>query len=91
MRRIKQASGIDFKFQDLRRTAASLMAGIGIERLVVSKILNHVERLITAVYNRHSYDREKQAALLKWDKRLAESVTGQPVGKVIGFPARRNW
>ena len=91
MRRIKQASGIDFKFQDLRRTAASLMTGIGIERLVVSKILNHVERSIRAVYDRHSYDRERQSAMFKWDRRLAESVTSQPVGKVIGFPAPRNW
>jgi len=67
------------------------MTGIGIERLVVSKILNHVERSITAVYDRHSYNRERESAMFKWDKRLAESVTSQPVGKVIGFPARRNW
>ncbi|MGO9268322.1 MAG: tyrosine-type recombinase/integrase [Candidatus Binataceae bacterium] len=88
MRRIKQATGIDFKFHDLRRTAASLMTGIGIERLVVSKILNHVERSITAVYDRHSYDNEKRAALLKWDRRLAEIVTGESTGDLIEFPAQ---
>ncbi|MGO9264366.1 MAG: tyrosine-type recombinase/integrase [Candidatus Binataceae bacterium] len=86
LRRIKKISGIEFKFHDLRRTAASLMTGIGIERLVVSKILNHVERSITAVYDRHSYDNEKRAALLKWDIRLGEIVTGQGAGKVIEFP-----
>jgi hypothetical protein len=57
-------------------------------RLVVSKILNHVERSITAVYDRHSYDREKQAALLKWDRWLAEIVSSQPAGNVIEFPTR---
>ena len=40
-----------------------MMTGIGVERLIVSKILNHVERGITAVYDRHSYENEKRAAL----------------------------
>ena len=62
LRRIKKTSAIEFKFHDLRRTAASHMTGIGISRLVVSKILNHVERGITAVYDRHSYDSEKRSA-----------------------------
>ena len=72
MRRIKKASGVNFKFHDLRRTAASHMTAIGVERLVVSKILNHAEQGVTSVYDRHSYDGEKLAALLKWDQRLAE-------------------
>ncbi|MGD0076670.1 MAG: tyrosine-type recombinase/integrase [Candidatus Binataceae bacterium] len=61
---------VDFQLHDLRRTAASHMTGIGIPRLVVSKILNHVESGITAVYDRHSYDAEKCAALLKWARHL---------------------
>ncbi|MGO9681342.1 MAG: tyrosine-type recombinase/integrase [Beijerinckiaceae bacterium] len=86
MRRIKDASAVDFHFHDLRRTAASLMTGIGIPRLVVSKILNHIEGGITAVYDRHSYDAEKRAALLKWERHLVAIATGNkaPV-KVIAF------
>ena len=60
--RIVQASGVKFRGHDLRRTAASLMVGAGVPRLVVSKILNHVETGVTAVYDRHSYDLEKRAA-----------------------------
>jgi len=56
--RIVQRSGVDFRGHDLRRTAASLMVGVGVPRLVVSKILNHVETGVTAVYDRHSYDIE---------------------------------
>jgi integrase len=56
----------DFRGHDLRRTAASLMASGGVPRLVVSKILNHVERGVTAVYDRHSYDQEKRLALDQW-------------------------
>src|SRR6185369_16554576 len=41
MRRIRQRTGTEFRFHDLRRTAASHMTGIGISRLVVAKILNH--------------------------------------------------
>jgi integrase len=77
MRRIKRVSGIDFKFHDLRRTTASHMTGIGVPRLVVSKILNHVERGITAVYDRHSYDAEKRRALLKWETWLNELLFGR--------------
>jgi hypothetical protein len=62
--RIVRASGVDFRGQDLRRTAASLMVGAGVPRLVVSKILNRVETGVTAVYDRHGYDLEKRAALL---------------------------
>lgn len=39
---------------------------MGIPRLVVSKILNHVESGVTAIYDRHSYDAEKREALAKW-------------------------
>lgn len=59
---------------DLRRTAASHMTSIGISRLVVSTILNHAEPGITAVYDRHSYDREKRAALSAWSARLEEII-----------------
>jgi integrase len=72
MRRIRQRTGIEFRFHDLRRTAASHMTGIGVSRLVVGKILNHAERDITAVYDRHSYDADKRDALLRWDQRVQE-------------------
>ena len=56
----------DFRGHDLRRTAASYMASGGVPRLVIGKILNHAERDVTAVYDRHSYDQEKREALEKW-------------------------
>jgi integrase len=62
---------------DLRRTAASHMTSIGISRLVVSKILNHAEPGVTAVYDRHSYDAEKRAALTAWSARLEEIIGGK--------------
>jgi integrase len=56
---------------DLRRTADSHVTSMGINRLTVSKILNHAESGITAVYDRHSYDSEKREALNTWGRRLS--------------------
>ena len=75
--RVRKASGVDFVPHDLRRTAASSMTSMGISRLVVSKILNHVERGVTAVYDRHSYDAEKRAALVRWGSRLESLLAGE--------------
>ena len=72
--RIVQEAEVEFVPHDLRRTAASFMTSMGISRLVVSKLLNHVESGITAVYDRHSYDAEKREALELWGARLEEIV-----------------
>lgn len=60
----------DVRPHDFRRTAASLMAGAGVPRLVIAKVLNHVEAGVTAVYDRHGYDSEKRGALEIWDRIL---------------------
>jgi integrase len=78
-----EALGFTFVPHDLRRTAASHMTGMGIPRLVVSKILNHTERGITAVYDRHSYDGEKRQALESWGRKLQAIVEGTETTKVI--------
>jgi integrase len=65
-----------FTPHDLRRTVASHMASLGVPRLVISKVLNHVEGDITAVYDRHSYDWEKRQALKKWANKLRKLRRG---------------
>ena len=87
LERIQKATNIDFVGHDFRRTAASMMTGMGIPRLTVKKILNHVERDITAVYDRHSYDAEKQEALKAWAKRLMKIVSEAPVAQKAGVPS----
>lgn len=74
VRNNREAIGIPYWVpHDLRRTAASMMTSIGVSRLTVSKILNHVERGVTATYDRHSYDNEKRMALEAWSRKL-ESI-----------------
>lgn len=76
LRRLSKESGTsDWRWHDLRRTAASGMAKAGVAPHVVEKILNHVSGIISgvaAVYNRHGYDAEKRDALEAWGERLAE-------------------
>jgi len=77
--RIRTHSGVDFVPHDLRRTVASRMTGdLGINRLVVSKILNHAEPGVTATYDRHSYDKEKRLALDAWAMRLQDIINNKP-------------
>jgi hypothetical protein len=62
------------------------MTSMGISRLVVSKILNHAEPGVTAVYDRHSYDAEKRAALDAWGSRIEEIIGSRQVSsKVIAL------
>jgi integrase len=75
--RLRARSNVpDLRLHDFRRTAASLMTGMGISRLTVKKILNHAERDVTAIYDRHSYDPEKRSALEAWGRRLEAIVSG---------------
>lgn len=80
LQRVRQSAGLkDFRLHDLRRTTASNLTSLGIPRLVVSKLLNHAEGGVTSIYDRHSYDAEKRAALLRWEERLTELVAGENI------------
>jgi len=70
---------------DLRRTMATSVAGIGFTGELIGKVLNHVDRSVTAIYNQHHYDREKQQALEAWERKLLAIVTGEKVGNVVEF------
>ena len=75
--RVRKLSEVDgFVLHDLRRTAATFMTRAKIPRLIVAKILNHVDGGVTAVYDRNSYDEEKREALEVWEIKL-KKIIGQ--------------
>jgi integrase len=68
-------------FHDLRRTAATGMARLGIPVRVTEAILNHTSGTaagIVSVYQRHDYADEKRAALDAWARLVADLVDGTP-------------
>ena len=68
-------SGVEnWKFHDLRRTVATNLTKLGIDRLILQKIINHSERGVTQIYDRYSYMDEKREALQKWADRLDDIV-----------------
>ena len=74
---------------DLRRTAATSMAELGIAPHVIEAVLNHVsghKAGVAGIYNRASYENEKRAALTLWADRLLEIVEGK-VRKVMPLRA----
>jgi integrase len=86
--RLNQLSGVTgWRLHDLRRTAASAMAGLGHPPHVVAAVLNHAPASthgITAVYVRHRYGDEKRAALGAWAREL-ERVLGRGEAKVVAL------
>ena len=71
---------------DLRRTAATMMAKLGVARFTLSRILNHADQSVTGIYDRHEYLAEKRQALDTWGQFL-ENLTRPPSEKVT--PLRR--
>jgi integrase len=66
---------------DLRRTAASGMARLGIQLPVIEKILNHTSgsfRGVTGIYQRHSFADEMREALERWTREVSRIIAGRP-------------
>ncbi len=68
----------DWHLHDLRRTVATGMRSLGIDRLTVSKVLNHAEGGVTRIYDRYAADPEKRQALEAWAQHVEAVVEGKP-------------
>ena len=79
-----------FTPHDLRRTCASGLAELSIDRLIVGKVLGHADQSITGVYDRYGYWPEKKRALDAWGARLTEIISGEPAAdNVVRLAAGR--
>jgi integrase len=81
----KQAGISNAQLHDLRRTGATAMTSerVGVQRFIVSCVLNHASdkgdaAAVTAVYDRNAYLPEKRRALEAWGALLVEVVEGKP-------------
>jgi integrase len=85
-RALRQSTGIaDWSWHDLRRTAATGMARLGCPREHVEAALNHISARggLVGIYQRHSFDGEAAAALLRWQAHV-KGLLSNPDGTTTG-------
>jgi integrase len=68
-----------FALHDLRRTAVSGMARLGVDLPVIERVVNHISGSfagVVGVYQKHRYDNEKRVALDAWGAHVATLIEG---------------
>ncbi|MGH8251011.1 MAG: tyrosine-type recombinase/integrase [Steroidobacteraceae bacterium] len=74
-----------FTLHDLRRTARTHLAALGIRREVAERCLGHRLRGVESTYDRHDYFKERRLALAQWTQHLLDAERG--VSNVIAISA----
>jgi integrase len=75
----------DWTLHDLRRTCATGMAELGVQRHIIEAVLNHVsghKAGVAGIYNRARYEGEMRGALQRWADHVEALIVGpreQPV------------
>ena len=77
LRRLLIKLGIEPRFipHDLRRTAATRMADIGIEPFVIERVLNHKLEGVMQVYNRAEYADERTKASIELERYIKDVIS----------------
>ncbi len=79
-----------WRLHDLRRTAATRMADLGVQPHVIEAVLNHIsghKSGVAGIYNRATYANEKRVALALWADRVDALVRERPC-KIIPMAKR---
>ena len=84
---LDDACGVtDWTLHDLRRSAATRMADLGVQPHVIEAVLNHVsghKSGVAGIYNRSSYAAEKRAALNLWANHLRVEIAKAEGGNIV--------
>ena len=75
---------VPWRLHDLRRTAATIMPRLGVDVVVVERVLNHQLRGMMKVYQLYAFDNEKRRALNLWADFLA-NLTVARESNVVSF------
>lgn len=79
-----------WQLHDLRRTAATRMADLGVLPHVIEAVLNHIgghKAGVAGIYNRALYSAEKRQALDMWSAHLEALIAGAAASNVIALRA----
>lgn len=78
-----KTAGVDhFTLHDLRRTARTQLAALGVAPHVAERCLNHKLPGINDIYDQHDYLTERRAALDLWAAKLDKLIKGEPFNVV---------
>lgn len=76
-----------FTVHDMRRTARTHLAALGVPREVAERALNHKLRGVEGIYDRHDYLEERRHALSLWAELLVSLERGEQA-KVVPLRSR---
>lgn len=76
-----------FTVHDMRRTARTHMAALGVDRFVAERALNHKLRGVEGTYNQYDYFDERKDALHRWAAMLGGISRGEPFN-VVGIRSK---
>lgn len=84
--RLREACAFGFRIHDLRRTAASGLSELGVDRETIKKVLGHrsADAGVIGVYDRYGREPEKRDALERWGARVELIVAGKAAERVVG-------
>jgi len=92
-RRLDQRCGVsNWRLHDLRRTAVTGMAELGIQPHVIEAVVNHVswhKAGVAGIYNRAAYSADKRQALQIWTDHLT-GVVKKDLEMALAKPSLRN-
>jgi integrase len=66
-----------FTLHDLRRTARTHLAALGVRREVAERCLGHKLRGVEGTYDRHDYFKERRVALAQWSTLIRQAESGE--------------
>jgi integrase len=72
-----------WQVHDLRRTVRTRLSELGVTPFTAELVIAHRQGGVHAVYDLHTYDREKRQALARWERRLLSIVAPEPESKVV--------
>lgn len=84
------ASGVTgWGWHDLRRTARTGMAALGVPREAAEAALNHIggKAGLVGTYDRHNYEAEAQSALARWQSHVGALIAPKSSAEIL--PLRR--
>jgi integrase len=79
-----------WRLHDIRRSTATGLARIGVDIVVVERLLNHASgafRGIVGTYQRHGFDDERRIALDRWGRHVEATSRGEAASNVVEIAA----